>query len=117
MQIQETAKPSRSIRASRGSYPIQFSKSQFHQRTQQAQMSKRAIIQKTIKRNKALLALPSKQANQEKKYRKIQEQFKERSNKRYEGKRVMIQDVIEELAAEWCLSVKRIEVILRMKLD
>ena len=76
-------------------------------------MSKRQVIQKHIKHNAALMA---KKANQEAKYRKIQTQFNERSNVRFEGKRVRTEDVIQELSNEWCLSVARIEAIIRMQL-
>jgi hypothetical protein len=74
-------------------------------------MSKRASVQKRI--NQSHL---SKNKNQLEKYRRIQMQFKERSSMRYEGKRVRTDDVISELSAEWCLSVARIEQILRLTL-
>lgn len=77
-------------------------------------MSKRTTIQNHVKNNGAVL---SKLANLQAKYKKIQDQFRDRSNKRYEGKRVRTEDVIEELSSEWCLSVARIEKIIRMKLD
>jgi hypothetical protein len=77
-------------------------------------MSKRMTVQNHIRKT---LADASRLANQNKKYLKIQEQFRERSNKRFEGKRVMVEDVIKELSDEWCLSVARIEKIIRMKLD
>jgi len=54
--------------------------------------------------------------NSKRKYSRIQKQFQERSNKRYDGKRVRTDDVIEELAKEWCLSVSRVQRILKMKL-
>lgn len=79
-------------------------------------MNKRTRIKEHIK-NRAVAIHMAKTNNYRAKFLKIQEQFKERSNKRYEGKRVMTEDVIEELSTEWCLSVTRIEAILRMKLD
>ncbi len=77
-------------------------------------MSKRSRLKEHLKTRARHLARVS---NLREKYRKIQNQFKERSSKRYEGKRVRVEDVIEELSGEWCLSTARIEAIIRMKLD
>ena len=55
--------------------------------------------------------------NKKKRYSKIQQQFKERMNElNGRGARPRTDDVISSLAEDWCLSTRRIEVIIKMEL-
>ncbi len=55
--------------------------------------------------------------NRDKRYRKIQAQFKERMNERTQsGAAPSFASVVETLAEDWCVSIGTIEEILRKKL-
>jgi hypothetical protein len=67
-----------------------------------------------MKNEKRTASNKSRKQNSLSKYQSIKKEFGELCSTKVDGMRPRIEDVIKKLSEKWCISVARVETILRM---